>query len=58
MHWFWRVRIRDRKVERVANLEGIPLTGWGWSAAASNDYLLMSREAGTEQIYALDWEAP
>ena len=56
--WVWRVRIRDRKLERIANLDGIRVAGWGWFAAAPNNSFVTARDAGTEEIYALDWEAP
>jgi Tol biopolymer transport system component len=56
--WVWRVRMRDRKVERVTNLTNIRVAGWGWFAAAPNNSFITARDAGTEEIYALDWEAP
>jgi hypothetical protein len=56
--WACRVRIRDRKVERIANLTKIRVAGWGWFAAAPNNSFFTARDAGTEEIYALDWDAP
>jgi serine/threonine protein kinase/Tol biopolymer transport system component len=56
--WACRVRIRDRKVERIANLTEIRVAGWGWFAAAPNNSFITARDAGTDEIYALDWEAP
>ena len=56
--WVWRVRMRDRKVERITNLTNIRVAGWGWCAAAPNDSFITARDAGTGEIYALDWEAP
>lgn len=56
--WFFRVRVRDRKVERLATYKGIPRVGWGWLAATSNDSLMIARDASVEAIYALDWELP
>ena len=53
-----RVRIRDRKVERIANLTKIRVAGWGCFAAAPNNSFFTARDAGTEEIYALDWDAP
>ena len=56
--WVWRVRIRDRKAERIVNLNDIDVAGWGWYAVAPNNSLLTAHAAGGQQIYALDWEAP
>ena len=56
--WLWRVRMSDRKVERVTNLDGIRVAGFGWFAVAPNNSFITARDAGTEEIYALDWEAP
>jgi len=57
-HWVWRMRIRDRKMERVANLTKIPVAGWGWYVAAPNNSFITALDAGTDEIYALDWDAP
>jgi Tol biopolymer transport system component len=54
----WRVRMRDRKAEQITDLTRIKVAGWGWFAAAPNNSLITARDAGTEEIYALDWEAP
>jgi Tol biopolymer transport system component len=56
--WVWRVRMRDRKMERVADLRSVHAAGWGWFATAPNNSFLTAREAGTEGIFAFDWEAP
>jgi Tol biopolymer transport system component len=56
--WFFRLRVGDRKVERLATYNGIPRVGWGWLAATSNDSLMIARDASVEAIYALDWELP
>jgi serine/threonine protein kinase/Tol biopolymer transport system component len=56
--WFFRLRVGDRKVERLATYKGIPRVGWGWLAATSNDSLMIARDASVEAIYALDWELP
>lgn len=56
-----RVRIRDRKVEEVASLNSFkqPTVDWGgWAALAPDDSPILLREAGTPEIYALDWDAP
>jgi eukaryotic-like serine/threonine-protein kinase len=57
----YRVRIGDRKLERVASLKDIRRE-WGiwfpWFALAPDDSPLLLRSAGSQEIYALDWEAP
>jgi len=55
--WVWRVRMRDRKVERLTDLKNVRVAGWGWFAAAPNNSFITARDAGTEEIYALnvDW---
>ena len=56
-----RVRIRDHKLEQVASLKDFrqPAFDWGgWAGLAPDDSPLLLREAGTQDIYALDWEAP
>lgn len=58
---FYRVRISDRALERVASLRGLR-RAWGtfdpWSGLAPDDSPLVLRDAGTQEIYALDWQAP
>jgi WD40 repeat protein len=58
-----RIRISDRKVERVASmkdLQGSPTGFWAgwWSGLAPDDSPLVLRDASLQEIYALDWEAP
>ncbi|MBZ5545112.1 MAG: serine/threonine-protein kinase, partial [Acidobacteriia bacterium] len=55
-----RLRVRDREVERVADLKGLPITGhYGfWLGLAPDDSPLLLHDAGSEDIYALDWNAP
>jgi hypothetical protein len=52
-----RVRIRDRKVERVADL-GQAGRILEWLGMAPDESPLLTRETGTHEIYALDWQAP
>ena len=54
-----RVRISDRKVEEVANLKGLPITGyWGFSLTLTpDDSPLLLRNIGSQDVYSLDWEA-
>ena len=53
---WWRVRLRDRKTERVARLKDMRVDGW--FAPAPNNSLITARSVGTNEIYALDWELP
>lgn len=55
-----RLRIRDRKVERVADLQNFRQGGYFgyWLGMAPDDSPLLLRDTGTQEIYALDWEAP
>jgi len=56
------VRISDGKTEQVVSLNRIRLTGaWGgawWFGLAPDDSPLVLRDAGTQEIYALDVELP
>jgi Tol biopolymer transport system component len=56
-----RIGTRDRKVEQVASLRNFkqPTVDWGgWAGLAPDDSPILLREAGTPEIYALDWDAP
>jgi Tol biopolymer transport system component/predicted Ser/Thr protein kinase len=56
---FFRVRIGDHKLERLASLKNLRLTGArGWTGLAQDDSPLVLRDIGTQEIYALDWLAP
>jgi Tol biopolymer transport system component len=56
---FYRVRISDRKIEQLVSLTNIRRTGtFAWTGLARDDSPLLLRDAGTEEIYALDWQAP
>jgi hypothetical protein len=54
-----RVRIRDRKLERMADLKNFRQAGfWNvWLGMAPDDSPLLLRDTGTQEIYALDWQA-
>ena len=57
----FRVRIGDRKLEQVVSLKDFrqPLPRLGdWVGLAPDDSPLLQRDAGTQDIYALDWKAP
>jgi Tol biopolymer transport system component/DNA-binding winged helix-turn-helix (wHTH) protein len=57
----YRIRISDRKRELITTL-GRQLLGWSiagkWTGLAGDDSPLVLRDTGSEEIYALDWEAP
>ncbi len=52
-----RVRISDRRVEQVVDLKDFTPTGyWSvWLGLTPDDSPLMLRDAGTEDVYSLDW---
>jgi hypothetical protein len=54
-----RVRIRDHKVERVADLKNFRQAGFYnvWLGLAPDYSPLLLRDIGTQEIYALDWQA-
>jgi serine/threonine protein kinase/Tol biopolymer transport system component len=54
-----RIRIRDRRIERVADLKDFRQTGFytQWLGMAPDDSPLLLRDIGTQDIYALDWQA-
>ena len=53
---FFRLGIKDRKVERLATAKGLRLSGW--FTVAADDSLIMARDNSTQEIYALDLELP
>ncbi len=57
-----RLRLSDRKVENMANLESIgrAATGTygGWFGLAPDDSPLVARDISTQEIYALEMEWP
>jgi len=58
---FYRLRIRDRKVERLVSLKNIRRVIWPqgpWSGLTPDNSPLVLRDTGSQDIYALDWEAP
>jgi hypothetical protein len=54
---FLRVRISDGRLERLASLADIRQAQF-WSGLGPDDSPLVLREVGTQEIYALEWEAP
>lgn len=57
-----RVRIADRQLERVVSLRNfrraMGSTGWPWSGLTPDGSPLLMRNVGSQEVYALDWEAP
>ena len=55
-----RLRIADRKIERVADLRNLHTTGfYGSSLTLSpDDQPIVTRDIGSQQVFALDWQAP
>ena len=53
-----RVRIRDGKLEQVADLKDLPATGRYGAALAltPNDEPLLLRDTGTQDVYSVDWK--
>jgi len=58
---FFRLRISDRKLEKLVSLNGLRRY-WGpfgsWTGLAPDDSPLLVRDTGSQEIYALDWQAP
>lgn len=55
-----RIRISDHKVEQVADLKKFSATGrYGVSLSlAPDDSPLLLRDMGSQDVYAVDWQAP
>jgi eukaryotic-like serine/threonine-protein kinase len=53
-----RIRVADRKVDRVVDLKDFVLAGLGGGAVsiAPDDSPLLLRDRGTQDVYALDWQ--
>jgi Tol biopolymer transport system component len=57
----YRIRIRDKRIERVASLAGIQRVSGGvglWIGLTPDGSLLVLRELQGSEIYAWDWVAP
>ena len=53
----FRVRLSDRKVEKVAGFKGISRNpDVPWFGLAPDGSVLIIRDDSTRQIYSLDWE--
>ncbi|MGA2185547.1 MAG: protein kinase [Bryobacteraceae bacterium] len=58
---WYRVRVRDRKMEQLFSgkeEERLVRAVDTWTSIAPDDCILALRDAGTREIYALEWEAP
>jgi Tol biopolymer transport system component len=55
-----RARISDHKLERVIDLKNFVATGQGGGSLSltPDDAPLLLRDTGTQDVYALDWNAP
>jgi Tol biopolymer transport system component/DNA-binding winged helix-turn-helix (wHTH) protein len=57
---FFRIRISDRKLERLVSLKGVQRF-WGelgqWTGLAPDDSPLLVRDTSSQEVYALDWQA-
>lgn len=55
-----RIRLSDHKTERVVDLKNFVPVGYynTWYAVAPDDSPIMLRNAGTQDVYSLDWEEP
>jgi len=58
---FYRLRVADRKLERLADLKGFRrvVFGWlPWSGVTPDGAPLLLRDISSQEVYALDFEAP
>jgi Tol biopolymer transport system component len=55
-----RIRISDHKAEKIVDLNNFTTGGryGAWLGLAPDDSPLLLRDAGSQDVYALDWEAP
>jgi Tol biopolymer transport system component len=55
-----RIRLSDHKKERIVDLKNFQTVGFygSWFAVAPDDSPIMLRNAGAQDVYALDWEEP
>jgi Tol biopolymer transport system component/DNA-binding winged helix-turn-helix (wHTH) protein len=58
---FFRVRISDHRLERLFSLKGLRQF-WGpfgsWTGLTPDDSPLLVRDASSQEIYVVDWQAP
>jgi serine/threonine protein kinase len=55
-----RIRMGDRTIEKAVDLKSFTTVGFygGWFTGAPDGSPIMLRNAGTQDVYALDWEEP
>ena len=55
-----RVSVPEGKPERVADLTGIRQTGFhgAYLALGPDDQPVLTRDAGSQEIYSIEWETP
>ena len=57
----YRMRVADRKIEKVASLQSFRRAIWGnlpWFSLSPKNEPLVLRDVGTQEVYALDFEEP
>jgi Tol biopolymer transport system component len=58
----FRVGISDHKIQRVVSFKDLGriggVSGGWWNGLAPDDSLLVMRDRSTDELYALEWEAP
>jgi eukaryotic-like serine/threonine-protein kinase len=57
----YRVRVADRKLERLADLKGfrrVVFAGFPWSGVTPDGSPLLLRDVSSQEVYALDFEEP
>jgi len=54
------LRTADRKIERFVDLRDIHATGFYGSSLSltADDQPVITRDIGSQEIFALDWQAP
>jgi Tol biopolymer transport system component len=58
---FFRLRVTDHRLERIVGLKNVGRAFgdmYWWSGITPDGSPLVLRDVGTQEIYALDWEAP
>jgi serine/threonine protein kinase/Tol biopolymer transport system component len=58
---FYRIQVADRKLERIADLKGLRrvVFAWiPWSGITPDGAPLLLRDISSQEVYALDFEAP
>ncbi len=55
---WWRVRVRDRKLELIRSRKDVPEPGDYWFTPAPDGSIITWRDIRATEIYALDWETP